>query len=449
MLTIWDQVSDMGQSETSKPSDDGLPGVVTFPVTREQLYLQVWAAPMLKVAERYHVSSSFLARVCSEMNVPRPQRGYWAKLAVGIVSKQPPLPEPGAGDLLEWGRGGMPKRHFVAHPKPPKSNRRVVRPGSERPSMHHLLNGAKALFESGRETDIGFLKPSKRLLPDLVVTKGTLSRALEVANELFLSLEDRGYSVILAPSSAGYTPRAEFDEREKGGAKRHYSDLWGPMRPTLVYLGTVAVGITIFEMTEQVEVRWKDGKYIRVSDLPTPKRPRYSQPTGWNSQRDMPSGRLCIQAYSPYSRTEWKHQWRESTAGDISEKLSSLVKHLVREAPAIANLVEIARQQAEVERKQWEERMEKHRRDEEERLCKKAIKDSHDSLLSIIDAWAEQKRIEGFFQEVRDMAGSLSEEVRADVLNRLGEAQQLIGTSGALDLLLNWRTPEERFGKHN
>lgn len=197
------------------------------------------------------------------------------------------------------------------------------------------------------------------------------------------------------------------------------------MRPTLAYLGTVAIGITIFEMTEQVEVGWKDGKYIRVNDLPTPKRSRYSQPTGWNSQRDMPSGRLCIQAYSPYSRTEWKHQWRESSAGDISEKLSALVKHLVREAPTIANLVEIERQQ------------------------QKAIKDSHDSLLSIIDAWAEHRRIEGFFQEVRYTAESLSDEVRADVLNRLGEAQQLIGTSGALDRLLNWRTPEERLGKPN
>lgn len=138
----------MDQSETSTSNDDDQQSAGTFPVTREQLYLQVWAEPMLKVAERYNVSSSFLARVCGEMNVPRPQRGYWAKLVVGIVSEQPPLPEPGAGDLLEWGRGGMPKRHFVAQPKPPKSTRRQVRPVNERPSMHHLfiLNSRPAHF---------------------------------------------------------------------------------------------------------------------------------------------------------------------------------------------------------------------------------------------------------------------------------------------------------------
>lgn len=45
-------------------------------VTRETLYEEVWAEPMTKVAARYGVSSSFLARVCERLNVPRPSRGY-------------------------------------------------------------------------------------------------------------------------------------------------------------------------------------------------------------------------------------------------------------------------------------------------------------------------------------------------------------------------------------
>ncbi len=52
------------------------------PVSREQLYAEVWAEPMTKVALKYKVSSSFMARVCNWLNVPRPERGYWAKLAV-------------------------------------------------------------------------------------------------------------------------------------------------------------------------------------------------------------------------------------------------------------------------------------------------------------------------------------------------------------------------------
>lgn len=47
----------------------------SVPVTREQLYEEVWQWPMTKVAERLGVSSSFMARVCTRMNVPRPSRG--------------------------------------------------------------------------------------------------------------------------------------------------------------------------------------------------------------------------------------------------------------------------------------------------------------------------------------------------------------------------------------
>lgn len=61
------------------------------PATRDTLYEEVWTEPMTKVAARYGVSSSFLARACTRMNVPRPERDHWAKLAVGKAPKQPPL----------------------------------------------------------------------------------------------------------------------------------------------------------------------------------------------------------------------------------------------------------------------------------------------------------------------------------------------------------------------
>ncbi|KEA14432.1 hypothetical protein Y905_25780 [Pseudomonas aeruginosa C2159M] len=61
-------------------------------VSREALYDEVWRNPMLRVAERYRVSSSFMARVCDSMNVPRPPRGHWAKLEHGKPSPRRPCP---------------------------------------------------------------------------------------------------------------------------------------------------------------------------------------------------------------------------------------------------------------------------------------------------------------------------------------------------------------------
>lgn len=60
-------------------------------VSREELYRLVWSEPMTRIAGRFDVSGSYLARICTLLNVPRPARGYWAKLAVGKAPAQTPL----------------------------------------------------------------------------------------------------------------------------------------------------------------------------------------------------------------------------------------------------------------------------------------------------------------------------------------------------------------------
>ena len=69
-------------------------------VSREELYRLVWSEPMIRIAERFGVSGSYLARICALLNVPRPARGYWAKLAVGKAPVQTPLPAARPGDPL-------------------------------------------------------------------------------------------------------------------------------------------------------------------------------------------------------------------------------------------------------------------------------------------------------------------------------------------------------------
>ena len=79
----------------------GLPCAAPMNVTREKLYEEVWAEPMTTVAKRYDVASGYLARVCEQLNIPRPARGYWQQLKVGRPPKKPKLPEPRPGDDLD------------------------------------------------------------------------------------------------------------------------------------------------------------------------------------------------------------------------------------------------------------------------------------------------------------------------------------------------------------
>src|SRR5262245_32915392 len=110
-------------------------------ISREQLYEQVWAEPMTTVAARHKVSSSFLARICTRLNVPRPPRGYWAKRRVGQRVSHPSLPDAAPGHELEWAPGGGVFRASPRPlPKPPaKRTRRSARTPASSASAHRLL----------------------------------------------------------------------------------------------------------------------------------------------------------------------------------------------------------------------------------------------------------------------------------------------------------------------
>jgi len=409
-------------------------------ITREELYEEVWAEPMTKVAARYNVSSSFLARVCKRLTVPRPVRGYWAKLAVGKASPKPDLPEAGPGDELEWSRDGEPRRVPRALPKPPEEGTRTPRVRRIRPAEHDLLLVAREHFQAARASDSGYLRPTKRRLVDVFATRGTLDRALDLANALFLTLEDRGHRVTLAPLDQ-HLQRPVVDERSEGGRERDNYGRWAPDRPTVVYIGTVAIGLTIFELSAEVDVRYVDGKYVPVAQHPVPKR---RAAYDWIHKRDMPSGRLCLRASSPYAYARWEKQWRDAKGGDLSAKIPHIVRELEPEAATIARLVAEGERQAEIRRREWQAQHERWQREEAERRRVQNIKESREQLFGLIEAWGLAKRIEGFFEDAERRAAALGEQDRVALLDRLHRARALFGGVDALQRFLNWKAPEER-----
>jgi hypothetical protein len=428
---------------SDKQVEPETPGVldpnVDAGLTREALYELVWSEPMLKVAARFGVSSSYMARICTLLYVPRPERGYWAKLAVGKAPKQPALPDPRPGDPLEWSRDGTPPKRARPLPKPPgKKRRKRHKTRTPLPDRHPLTADAKPLFEAGRLSySAGYLKPAKRLLVDLAVTKTGLDKALSFANHLFLALETRGHRVLIAPNTERFR-RAKVDEREIPEKHHHYNNLWSPQRCTIVYIGTVAIGLTIIELSENVESRYVNGEYVRLSDVPK-RRDRYVADRGWTSTHDFPTGRLCLQAYSPYPLAQWTQQWRETKKRDLSTRIPAIVRELVKATVDIARLVEEGEHKAELERQRWAAQMEQWEREEAERRTAEALKDSKEELLEIIEMWATSKRLEEFYK-----LKYLAEGERTRSMERLRRARELIGSTDALERFQSWKAPEER-----
>jgi hypothetical protein len=202
--------------------------------------------------------------------------------------------------------------------------------------------------------------------------------------------------------------------------------------------------LTIIEVAEEVEVRYVDGKYIREQDYVPPKRSRYARDLTWTTKKDYPTGRLCLQAYSPYQGTRWTQRWLETKKRDLGSQINSIVIELKRAAVDISRLVEEAERQAEVDRREWEVKQERWRREEAERRAAQALKESREELLQIIDRWGRATRIEQFFRDAEQRATGLSDDERLRLLERLKLAREMVGSVDALDRFLAWRSPDER-----
>jgi len=417
-------------------------------ITREELYELVWSKPMTKVAEDFDVSSSYMARVCAVLRVPRPERGYWAKLAVGKAPAPNSLPEAKPGDQVIWSRGGdlqanLPRKPAVPlKPQTPRLARLVI-------GTHGLIRGAKAHFESGRQIEEGqYLKPYKKLLVDVTASKAGLDKALVFASDLFNAFESAGHRVVLAPPGEQLR-RGEVEEHEQPKKRQHdhyyYNHLWSPNRPTVVYVGTVAIGLSIVEMSEAVMMRYINGKYIQDAEYVPPKASRRYVDHTWTTTQDIPCGRLRLIAYSPYSSVPWSICWQETKNAPLTRELHTIVKATERAAVGLVEKLEEAERQAEIARLKWLAEEEKRRYEEDRRCIQQSVNDSQAQLRQIIQAWADVMNVGRFLQGVQDHASDLPPKEREAVLERLKLAREFLGTQNPLEFFLSWKTPLERY----
>jgi hypothetical protein len=187
-----------------------------------------------------------MARVCAVLNVPRPERGYWAKLEFGKAPARPELPEVCPGDQLFWSQDGdLPAARVrdptvTSAPAQPRLRRAIT-------GIHALIQGAKQHYEKGYKVEEGqLLRPYKRQLVDVTASAAGLQRALAFANDLFNALESAGRRVrfassnhmshrleLLAMHGGRVAPQCSewlFSSRQSDGAPRHQGHRAGSLR---------------------------------------------------------------------------------------------------------------------------------------------------------------------------------------------------------------------------
>lgn len=419
-----------------------------FEISREDLYDQVWGTPVNKLADKFGVSGSYLARVCEALNVPRPPAGYWQKKAVGMAKPPPGLPPALPGDQVTWSKN----KPLAVSAKTTARRRSAGEYTAEQAGArrHPILLGVEGQFRRTRKFDEGeFLRPYKQLLPDIITSEDCLSRALDLASAIYDALERREHRVVLAPPDQKMH-RPDIEEREAPGKDRKYGryssgKVWSPHRPTITHIGTIPVGIALTEMTERATLRRIGDKYIREDSKEIRSAKAWQIANSWTTEQDLPSGRFRLVAYSPLQGVHWQHIWQETTKASLRAMIPTIVSKLEDAEAEIKALMIAADEAATKRQREWEEQQERWRRDEDRRQVERANSESRKQLSDIMDRWKDAIAVQEFFREVDERAALADHERRTRIMQRLALAKSMLGLPDPLDCLEEWLAPEERY----
>lgn len=404
-------------------------------VERETLYAEVWDTPMRTLAPKYGVSAVFLRRVCVRLGIPCPPRGFWAKKESGQRPKIPPLPKLQPGAPAQWRKGDVLSRTAKAVQTQDMPRSRSVR----RVTIMGSLNS----FTSGRVASDGYLKPTKRNLPDLVVTEPTLHRAASILMKITTRFDDLNHHISVACGEGGFTRKIIGEEEGRLKRSAFQTNTWGPALPTLVFIGEIAIGLTIYEQTVDKEMVYLNGKYMSVHEA------RQIKPGLWNGIRAerhriiterAPSKLLCLKAYSPYNLVDWTQTWTERGAS-LAKQIEDIVQALVTRSESLAAELAEATRAAALERARWEaERAIAKARAERLEILKQrevALRE----LLNTIDNWSAGKRTEAFFDDIIARSTDMEAEARGALLAKVEDAKELLRSPGSVEALMAWISP--------
>lgn len=413
--------------------------------SREDLYAAVWAEPLRKLAERFQVSDSYLARVCDSLQVPRPQAGYWAKKEAGRAPAPTPLPPALPGDPTEWNAGGGVSVRRSAQREQPGAT-----PTTGRNRTHRVIQGTKADFLKTRTHDEwGYLRPYKQHLPDIISSQAGLDHALASANALFLALEERGHRVTLIERNRGPWRRLGFGSGDRPTRQKDYDPndrAWSPGRLTVVHIAESTVGLTLVEVSAPTVLRYVgNSTYVKETDhIARRDRSRHVAST-WTTTRDCPTGRLRLVAYAPHCRVELAEHWSETNDSDLSSRLPGILDKLQAFASKLPALVAQGEEQLAHEQRQFEAAQKQHAIREDKRRIEESTKESRNQLDDLMQTWAQISARSEFLEKLELQIALLPEHERTALQARLLLARELIGPVDPMLLFKAWKTPSERY----
>ncbi|MGO7042178.1 hypothetical protein ACCS60_27905 [Rhizobium acaciae] len=417
-------------------------------LTRLELYERVCRAPLSKLAPELGLSGTALAAVCRQHQIPYPGSGYWTRKSLGLAAELPALPE-GVNETIEI-TAPVPKPRQKKAPEDRVTRKARAIAKARRLERHPLLYGVEEHMRKTRVAKDGeFLRPYKRILPDLISSEDALPRALSVANHLYLALDKQGYRVHIAPPGDDHrrirVREQEVELKDRKYGRYHSGSIWGPDRPTIFYIDAVPIGLALTEMTERVTMRYLNGDYHREDSKLVRSMKPWQLTHSWTTEQDMPSGRFRIIAYSPKNGVDWSISWQDTQQESLVSIIPKIVETLRSSTDKLQRLM-TAEDEAEAKRKkERQEEWERYERREDARKVAQALADSRQQLAETIEKWGKAMTVERFFADADDRLGGVDDQRRQRLAERLALARAMMGSIDPLDFIESWKAPDERY----
>lgn len=338
-----------------------------FELTREDLYAQIWAEPMTKVAKRYGLSDRGLAKTCARMGIPVPGRGYWARVQSGQIPPQARLSTIKAGQrssVVLNKRGHIHEKTkeyqmvegYIESEMEPENQ--ILVPDELFDPLPLIVKTAKSLRGAGAD-EYGMVRPRAKHCLDIRVGKESIERAARIMDTLIKALDARDIKLI------------HEDKKE-----------WG----TRLVVDGEALGF-------RLEEKARREKYV-----PTPAEQKELDKDRWYRYRlpddkYFPSGNLSLKLETGYGsglRSTWADGKKQRVEACLNKFIATAYK-----AAAHQKAARIKRKQQE---REWAEQ--KRRRE----ILREKIKQEQkrlDNLTEQARAWQEAQQLRDYVQAVR------------------------------------------------
>lgn len=341
-------------------------------MTREELYQHVWTTPIQLLSEALGLSDIGLAKTCRQMEVPKPGRGYWARLDAGQSVEQIQLPPPSAEAVREWTFNVVANRRRRADwaatnlsaPIKGSSLPSLALPGEQEP-LHEVAERHRVALEKAKPDENGFVRLDLQTLFRCEVSAGMVPRLVRAIHALVAQLEKHNCRFVRGNEQFAH--------------------------------------LSVAQGSDRLTVHWREAleEFEREPTAEEKRKPSWT----WQLKQKRAMGQITVEVSAMGLRGQ--RSWTESESKPIGDVLARVMEKIAaafegleaqrqREAERERQQIEYEKQRAEREAKQEKERQEQERITKHQNKLREIERVRRFNLGVASQQWEDSERVLAF-----------------------------------------------------